>query len=422
MAEPVIHIVGAGLAGLSTAVHLTARRRRVVIHEAMAAPGGRCRSLNDPRLERVIDNGNHLVLTGNRSVARYLARIGARERLSPEPEARFAFVDLADGRRWSLAMNRGPLPWWIWAPGRRIPETGAGDYLAGIRLALAGSGQTVAEAIPGRGLAWTRFWEPLTLAAINRRPEDASAGLLWAVLAETFARGGEHCRPMLAPEGLGAALISPAVAWLSARGAAIRYRRVLRAVERGEGRATALGFSDGEERLGPEDRVVLALPPSRLAAVLPDSDPPADDCAILNAFFRLPESAAARLAEAPAILGVLSATTHWIFRRSDVVSVTVSAADRMGVLTRPSEELIAQLWKEARRALGIAPETGYLAARVNKEKRATFDQSPAGVAKRPKPRTPLANLFLAGDATDTGLPATIEGAIRSGETAAALVA
>ena len=79
------------------------------------------------------------------------------------------------------------------------------------------------------------------------------------------------------------------------------------------------------------------------------------------------------------------------------------------------------------RALGaqtdvVAAGTPYLAARINKERRATFDQSPAGVAKRLQPRTALTNLFLAGDAIDTGLPATIEGAIRSGERAAALVA
>ncbi len=119
---------------------------------------------------------------------------------------------------------------------------------------------------------------------------------------------------------------------------------------------------------------------------------------------------------------MLSSTAHWIFRRGDVVSVTVSAADALGVDGHDSEKLIAAIWEETRRALGLATGTPYLAARINKERRATFDQSPAGVAKRLQPRTALTNLFLAGDATDTGLPATIEGAIRSGERAAALVA
>jgi squalene-associated FAD-dependent desaturase len=426
MAEGTVHIVGAGLAGLSTAVRLVQQGRRVVIHEANRFAGGRCRSFHDPRLEREIDNGNHLILSGNRSARDYLAAIGASARLVEQP-AKFAFVDLADNRRWTVAMNRGPLPWWIAAPGRRIPETGAGDYLSGIRLALAGPGKTVAEALPhnktrGRGPIWTRFWEPLTLAAINTTPERASAALLWAVLRETFARGERFSRPMLAPQGLGHALVEPAVEWLIARGAEFRFGRTLRMVEQCAGRATGLRFADGDEVLGPEDRVVLTLPPSRLRAALqgaiPGIDPPDDACTIVNVFFRLegppPDSA-------PPILGVLSSTAHWIFRRGDMVSVTVSAADALGIDGLDGEKLIPNIWQETRQALGLAAETAYLCARINKERRATFDQSPAGVAKRLQPRTALGNLILAGDATDTGLPATIEGAIRSGERAAALM-
>jgi len=417
MAESTVHIVGAGLAGLSTAVRLVERGRRVVLHEANRFAGGRCRTFHDPRLEREIDNGNHLILSGNRSARAYLAAIGAGERLVEQP-AQFAFVDLTDQRRWTVAMNRGPVPWWIAAPSRRIPDTGIADYLAGIRLALAGADKTVAQALPGRGPLWTRFWEPLTLAAINSTPERASAQLLWAVLRETFVRGERYCRPMLAPHGLGHALVEPAVEWLGARGAQVRFGSTLRAVERESGRATILRFVDGDEVLGADDRVVLALPPSRLRAVLPGIDPPDDACAIVNAFFRLAEPVPESV---PPILGVLSSTAQWIFRRDDVVSVTVSAADGLGLNTTTGEDLIPAIWDEVRRALGLATGTPYLFARINKERRATFDQSPAGVAKRLQPRTALGNLFLAGDATDTGLPATIEGAIRSGERAAALV-
>jgi squalene-associated FAD-dependent desaturase len=426
MAEGIIHIVGAGLAGLSTAVRLVEQGRRVVIHEANPFAGGRCRSFHDPRLDRRIDNGNHLILSGNRSARAYLAAIGASDRLVEQP-ARFDFVDLADQqpdlRRWAVRMNSGPLPWWIAAPGRRIPDTTITDYLAGFRLALAGPGKTVAQAISRRGPIWTRFWEPLTLAAINTTPERASAQLLWSVLRETFARGEKYARPMLAPLGLGHALVEPAVAWLGERGVDIRLGRPLRSVASKSGRATILRFTDGDEVLGADDRVVLALPPTRLRAVLqealPEIDPPDDACTIVNAFFSL---AAPPPDSLPPVTGVLSSTAHWIFRRGDVVSVTVSAADALGVNTKDSENLIPEIWEETRQALGLADGTVYLNTRVNRERRATFNQSPAGVAKRLQPRTALANLFLAGDATDTGLPATIEGAIRSGERAAVWVA
>ena len=155
-----------------------------------------------------------------------------------------------------------------------------------------------------------------------------------------------------------------------------------------------------------------------LSNALPEIDPPADACTIVNVFFRL---TAPPPDNVPPILGVLSSTAHWIFWRGDVVSVTVSAADALGLDGQAGVDLIPVIWEETRRALGLGAGTTYVSARVNKERRATFDQSPAGVAKRLPPRTALSNLFLAGDATDTGLPATIEGAIRSGETAAGLV-
>ena len=75
MAEGTVHIVGAGLAGLSTAVRLAGRGRRVVLHEANRFAGGRCRTFHDPRLEREIDNGNHLSLSGNRAARADLAAI-----------------------------------------------------------------------------------------------------------------------------------------------------------------------------------------------------------------------------------------------------------------------------------------------------------------------------------------------------------
>jgi len=421
MVDGTIHIVGAGLAGLATAVRLVECGRKVVIHEANRFAGGRCRSFHDPRLDREIDNGNHLILSGNRSTLAYLATVGAADRLVEQP-AQFAFVDLAGNRRWTVAMNRGPLPWWIAAPGRRIPDTGIADYLSGIRLALAGADKTVAQALPQRGPIWTRFWEPLTLAAINTTPERASAQLLWAVLCETFVRGERYSRPMLAPGGLGHALVEPAVDWLGARGVEFRLDRQLRTVERQGERAVALRFTDGVETLGSHDQVVLSMPPSRLRAVLqdalPEIDPPDDDCAIINVFFRLAE---APPDAQPKIVGVLASTAQWIFWRGDVVSVTVSAADALGIDNQTSEALFADIWEETKRTLGLAAGAPYLAARINKERRATFDQSPAGVAKRLRPRCEMVNLFLAGDATDTGLPATIEGAIRSGERAARLV-
>ena len=116
-----VHVVGGGLAGLSAATILAQRGQRVVLSEAAAQAGGRCRSYFDPQLGMTIDNGNHLVLSGNRAVQAYLARIGASDRLAGPDKADFAFADLRDGARWRMRPSDGRIPWWIFQKDRRLP-------------------------------------------------------------------------------------------------------------------------------------------------------------------------------------------------------------------------------------------------------------------------------------------------------------
>jgi protoporphyrinogen oxidase len=102
-----VHIIGAGLAGLSAALNLTQQGRSVVVHEATAFAGGRCRSYHDAAVGMTIDNGNHLLLSGNHAALAYLRDIGAADRLVGPSHAEFSFVDLASGERWTLRFNDG---------------------------------------------------------------------------------------------------------------------------------------------------------------------------------------------------------------------------------------------------------------------------------------------------------------------------
>ena len=121
--------------------------------------------------------------------------------------------------------------------------------------------------------------------------------------------------------------------------------------------------------------------------------------------------------DTPCIVGLIGGVGHWLFVRDDVASVTVSAADPLAA--DDGEAIATRLWRDVSAALGIERRTVPV-WRVVKERRATFAQTPDGARRRPRSPTALANLFLAGDWTDTGLPATIEGSVRSGNTAAAL--
>src|SRR5216684_4665079 len=133
MSPPRIHVVGAGLAGLAAALRVGDAGANVVVHEAAGQAGGRCRSYLDSALGIKIDNGNHLVLSGNHATLAYLARIGAAERLVGPAEAEFPFVDLAQKQRWRLKPNSGRVPWWIFDSSRRVPQTPTSTYFPNTR-------------------------------------------------------------------------------------------------------------------------------------------------------------------------------------------------------------------------------------------------------------------------------------------------
>jgi hydroxysqualene dehydroxylase len=407
-----IHVVGAGLAGLSAAIKLAGRGEAVVVHEAAGQAGGRCRSYHDPALDMVIDNGNHLLLSGNVAARDYLRSIGAADSLVGPPAADFPFFDLVNGERWTLRINAGRLPWWIFQTGHRVPGTSARDYLTFANLLWAGRGKTICQTVSCAGALYERLARPLFVAALNTDPREASAALAGAILRETLMAGGNACRPLIARDGLGAAFIEPALHFLARHAATVNFGRRLRALEFAGGKVVALDFGDDRVALGEDDGLVLAVPPVVAAAIVPELITPSEFRAIVNVHFRVEPP----LELAP-IIGVINATVEWLFAFPGRLSVTVSAADRL--LDTPREELAAKIWREVAAVAGLPNVLPPW--QIVRERRATFAATPAEDAKRPGAVTPWRNLVLAGDWTQTGLPATIEGAIRSGNRAADLV-
>ena len=407
------HIIGSGLAGLSAAVRLASQGRAVVVHEATAFAGGRCRSYHDASVGMTIDNGNHLLLSGNYAALGYLHSIGAEGRLIGPQSAEFSFADLASGARWTLHFNDGPIPFWVFDPKRRVPGTGVLDYLPLAKLLWAPAAKSVGEVIACKGRLYDRLVEPLLLAALNIDAPDGSARLAGAIIRETLAVGGRACRPLIAREGLGTTLIDPALAHLQQCGAGVRMEHQLRALRFAPGRVDALDFGADSVTLGADDAVVLAVPPYIALSLLPDLKAPSEYRAIVNAHFRIEPPAAQ-----PPILGVLNGTVQWLFAFPGRLSVTISAGDRL--IDAPREELANKIWGEVASVTGLPPALPPW--QIVRERRATFAATPAQDAVRPSTATKWRNLVLAGDWTDTGLPATIEGAIRSGNRAADTVA
>jgi len=406
-----VYVVGAGLAGLSAAVLLAARGSKVELIEGAPQAGGRCRSYFDPVLEQVIDNGNHLVLSGNHSVRSYLRTIGAEGALAGPNRAEFSFADVKSGERWTIRPNEGALAWWIFSSARRVPGTRASDYLALVRLLLAGGDKRIGEVIACRGVLWDRLLQPFLLAALNTEPKGAAAALAGAVILESLAKGGHAYHPRIAQPTLAGAFVDPAIAFLTGRGTNVRIGERVRALTCDDARILALQLPERTLAVGSDDVVILAVPPWAASELVPGLSAPTQSCAIVNAHFKLTPPAGT-----PLMTGVIGGAAEWIFAFPDRISITVSAADAIVDVER--EVLARRFWSDVVQVLNVAPDLPPW--QIVKERRATFAATPEQARLRPKPQTRWANLLLAGDWTDTGLPATIEGAVRSGHKAARL--
>ncbi|MGA7994896.1 MAG: hydroxysqualene dehydroxylase HpnE, partial [Bradyrhizobium sp.] len=380
-----VHIIGAGISGLSAAVRLANAGFMVHVHEATQQAGGRCRSYFDAATNLTIDNGNHLLLSGNRHALAYARSIGTEAGLVGPKRAQFPFVDLATGQRWQLDLGESRLPLWVFDESRRVPDTGLRDYLALMPLIWAAQSKLVGNAIPCEGTLYQRLVQPLLLAALNVDPPEGSAGLAGAVVRETLLAGGQACRPLIARDGLSAVLVEPAVKLLQDKGASVQFGHELREFGMASGSVGELKFGGDTVAIGPDDAVIMAVPPRPAASLLPGLKTPTKFRAIVNAHFRFdPPKGMAPL------LGVVGGLVEWLFALPQRLSVTISNGDRL--VDMPREELAQAIWRDVCKAGGVQGDLPPW--QIVRERRATFEATPEQNALRPGPATAWKNLFL----------------------------
>ncbi|SEI63386.1 hydroxysqualene dehydroxylase HpnE [Paraburkholderia diazotrophica] len=408
-----VHVIGAGLAGLAAAVQLQRRGAQVILYEAAEQAGGRCRSYYDRVLAGTVDSGNHLMLSGQQATLNYLRAIGSAEELVGPIQPEYPFVDLATNRRWTVRMSPGRFPAWIFEAGARVPDTVWSDYLSIVPLLFAKPGRTVAQTMRSNGVLWDRMLRPLLLAMTNIEPRHATAELAGAALRDTLAAGGAASRPLIARNGLGSAFVEPALRLLQHGGAAIRLGTRLDALElahASESRVSALRFGGERVEIGANEAVVLAVTPDVAQALLPGVQAPDGFSAVVTAHYAVEPPLGH-----PPLTGLVNATADWLIASDGRLSVT--AYDAESLVDAPRDELARTLWKDVARATGLSDDLP-LKWQLTVEPRATIAARPEDEMRRPATRTRWNNLMLAGDWTATGLPAGIEGAIRSGRKAA----
>jgi squalene-associated FAD-dependent desaturase len=356
------------------------------------------------------------LVSGNEAAMAYVAEIGAASTFIARDMAAFPFVDLKTGERWNVRPTDHRMAWWIFLRDRRVAGSHVWDYLQALKLRSARLGATVHEVLPTSSVLYERLWRPLTVAALNTQPEEASARLLWSLFAETFGRGGAALHALLPREGLSESLVDPALAFLAARGAEISFGHRLRSLTVTGGAVASLDFgAKGQVDVAADEPVLLAVTAPVASDLLPDLIAPTEFRGIVNAHYRIEPAGATP----HSFLGVIGGTAEWVFVKPGHVSVTISAAEHL--IDRAAEDLAQAIWRDVQRALDLG-STPMPQWRIVKEKRATFAATPAQLRRRPGPVTAHHNMFLAGDWTDTGWPSTIEGAIRSGFAAAQAIA
>lgn len=377
-----------------------------IIYEASPCPGGRCRSFDDPLLGNNIDNGTHLVLSANHTVRSLIRSCGA-ENAWVQGSARFRFFDLDTGQSWAIHPNRGPVPWWLCIPSRRVPGVSFSGHLKLLHLLRTDIRPQDVECLVGATL-FRNFVMPVALAITNTPFSLLSWDSLRRVLSKTFVHGAQAIAPLVPRTGYGADLIIPLACAIKKYGGQIHYESPVQQFLVSERRITAFLIRGRVITLGPNDKVIAALPVRAAQTLLPDI-PALPTSPIINAYFRLPCCVEDRF------VGIIGGVCDWIQVRGSLVSASIGTAHQL--VHMQAGQLLSLLWQETVQILGLSGMQ-MPPARLIKEREATLMLTPTVNSQRQPTWTRWENVWLAGDWTATGLPCTLEGAALSGINAA----
>jgi zeta-carotene desaturase len=432
-------IIGGGFAGLAAGVALAEKGRGVRLLEQKPYLGGRARSFLDPATGSVVDNGQHIIMGCYHSTLHFLSTIGTLDRIRFQPHLTVRFLD-RNGQLTVLQCPGLPSPWHVllgvlcsgsFSFKQKLEVLRLGRSLQRARARDLGLEKlSVREWLTRHGQSESlqrNFWDLLCIAALNEDPSRANAGLFERVLQLALFSSPADSRIGIARVGLSDVYVDAATAYIRARGGRVECSRSVASLLVSEGKCRGVRLSSGEEIEA--ESVLSAVPSFQLAGLLPG------ELLRFEPFF----APVISLRPAPIIsinlwfdrpiteldfVGLRGTTIQWLFNKGKIpgsgenyVSLVLSGAHRH--IGRGKEELLATALRELGDLFPQAQKAQLHHALVIKERFATFSSTWEAEQMRPTARTPVRSLYLAGDWTATGLPATIESAVQSGYTAVA---
>lgn len=443
-------VIGAGCAGLSAATRLAGRGLHVLVLEKRSRLGGRATSFQDRETGERVDNGQHVLAGCYRETFAFLQRIGADRFVERQPGLAVTMVDRA-GRSSRLACPSLPAPLHLLAGVLSWPALSWRDRLSVLRMAaplrraqralrtheggstpnaapVAAEDETVEAWLIRHGQSARlreMLWDPLALAALNQPSHVAAASYFARVLAEMF--GDRHGASMVLPtRPLDAMYGDPARAFIERHGGQLRLGADA-SVELHANGLTVRAVGGGAVEEWRPGVVIVAAPwftwPTLFAG---DTEPLAATLAAARETAASPILTVNLWFDRPILgepfAGLPGRRMQWIFEKRLVVgeaashvSLVSSGADELVGSSNPA--LIAAALEDLRAAFATCRAATLQRGTVIREPRATFSLAP-GQPPRPHTRTAVPGLYLAGDWIATGLPATIESAVRSGHLAA----